>query len=162
MLSQSLVSLITENADELSKRLIKDLYSREETKSFWDVSEDLMYERVFDVYSRLDDWLDRGSSEGIKRFYINLGRKRYNEGIPLHELILAFMLIKRHLWLFVLEKNFFETTYAISKSLELNNRVVLFFDRIIVAITIGYEEEILESAEQLEQGLFSKLFNWKK
>ncbi len=162
MISQSLVTLITDNADELSRRFIKDLYSREETRSFWSIPEDLMYERVFDVYSKLDAWLERGSSEGIKKFYINLGRKRYNEGIPLHELILAFMLIKRHLWLFILEKNFFDTTYAMNKSLELNNKVVLFFDRIIIAVTIGYEEEIRQHAESLEGGLFSKLFNWKK
>jgi hypothetical protein len=106
-----------------------------------------MYERVFDVYNKLSSWLgmDDHTKGEIRKVYTELGRKRYREGIPLHEVILAFMLIKRHLWVFIQEKQFFESTYEFSQALELNNKVVLFFDRVIYFVTMGYEEESLKN-----------------
>ena len=57
------------------------------------------------------------------------------------------MLIKRHLWLYLLEKHFFESSYELMKSLEINNRIVLFFDRAILASTIGYERRACQICE---------------
>ncbi len=158
MISQDLIKIITENADELTRRLLKDLLSRKETSSFRQIPPDLMYERVFDVYSKLDTWLEKGTSHGIIDYYIKLGHDRYDEGIPLHELILAFMLIKRHLWLYVQEQQLPDSAYHLNKALELNNKVVLYFDRIIYAVTLGYEQQIEKKIDSIEGGMFSKIF----
>ena len=160
MIFQKLINLIEDNADELTKRLMKDLLGREETRHYRNLSEDLVYERVFDVYSRLGSWLSREKNiKDIKEYYTQLGKKRYYEGIPLHEVIMALMLIKRHLWLYVLEKHFFNSTYECYQALEMNNKVVLFFDRIIFFTTIGYEDE-LEKKHSIAArgGVFSRIF----
>ncbi|MEA3223936.1 MAG: hypothetical protein U9P49_12340 [Thermodesulfobacteriota bacterium] len=143
MISQKLVELIEKNTDELSRRLMKDLLSRQETKHYKDLPEDRVYELVHDVYSKLGVWLSGyKSKESIRKYYTELGRQRHREGIPLHEVIMAFMLIKRHIWLYVLENEIIDSTYEFQRSLELNNRVVLFFDRVIFFIILGYEEEV--------------------
>lgn len=144
MVYSKLVKLIEDNADELSQRLVHDLLSREETKGYRTISEDLVRDRVRDVYSKLGSWLEteKHASGEIRKVYTELGKKRFREGIPLHEVILAFMLIKRHLWLYVQEKQFFDSAYELYQALELNNRVVLFFDRVIYFVTMGYEEEL--------------------
>ncbi len=158
MISEKMVTLIKENADELAKRLCKDLLSREETKSYRKLNEDIVYERVFDVYNRLDSWLQKDKSKGeIRDHYIALGKKRFSEGIPLTEVVMALMLIKRHLWLYVLEKHFFDSSYEFQQALEFNNRVVLFFDRAIYFATMGYEKELRKAAEKAEGGFFSRL-----
>ncbi|HOO38596.1 MAG TPA: hypothetical protein PLV78_09810 [Deltaproteobacteria bacterium] len=146
MIYLKLIKLIEDNAEELSKRLVKDLLSREETKGYRTLSEDLVQERVRDVYSKLGSWLstEKHTSGEIRKVYTELGRKRLREGIPLHEVLLAFMLIKRHLWLYVQEKQFFDSAYELYQALELNNRVVLFFDRVIYFVTMGYEEDLLK------------------
>ena len=54
------------------------------------------------------------------------------------------MLIKSHLWLYLQEKNFFNSKYELSQALELNNNVVFFFDRVIYFVTMGYEEVLLK------------------
>ncbi len=146
MIYLKLIKLIEDNAEELSKRLVKDLLSREETKGYRTLSEDLVQERVRDVYSKLGSWLstEKHTSGEIKKVYTELGKKRLREGIPLHEVLLAFMLIKRHLWLYVQEKQFFDSAYELYQALELNNRVVLFFDRVIYFVTMGYEEDLLK------------------
>jgi hypothetical protein len=160
MISQILIGLIEKNADILTKRLMKDLLGREETKHYRNLPEERIYNHVFDVYSRLDSWLSGEKSKAnIKKFYSELGKKRYSEGIPLSEMIMAFMLMKRHLWLYVLENQVVDSAYELNRTLELNNRVVLFFDRIIYFATIGYEEEI---AKPQAGGILSKIKPGKK
>ena len=144
MIYQKLVDVIEENADKLAKRLVKDLLGREETKGYRILSDEKLYTRVRDVYSNLGSWLDpeKHTSGEIKKVYTELGKKRYREGIPLNEVILAFMLVKRHLWLYVRETQFFDTAFEIYQALELNNKVVQFFDRVVYFVTMGYEEEL--------------------
>jgi len=159
MISEKLVALIMDNADELTQRLCKDLLNREETKGYKNLNKDIVYERVFDVYSRLDSWLLKDKVKGeIHSHYTKLGAKRFSEGIPLNEVVMALMLIKRHLWLFVLEKQFFDSSYEFHQALEFNNRVVLFFDRAIYFTTMGYEEELRKLINKDEGGIISKFF----
>ncbi|MCU0577042.1 MAG: hypothetical protein MUD15_09495 [Desulfobacterota bacterium] len=139
-----LLDLIRDNSNELTRRLCKDLLSREETKGYRKLADNVVYDRVFDVYSKLSSWLgtDDHTTGEVRKVYTELGRKRYREGIPLNEVVLAFMLVKRHLWEFIQEKQFFESTYEMGQALELNNKVVLFFDRLIYFVTMGYEDEL--------------------
>ncbi|HOO37874.1 MAG TPA: hypothetical protein PKY89_07090 [Deltaproteobacteria bacterium] len=158
MISEAMISIIKDNADELTKRLCKDLLSREETKNYRKLNEDLVYERVYDVYSRLDSWLAKDKAKGeILNHYTKLGEKRFKEGIPLTEVVMALMLIKRHLWLYTLEKHFFDTSYEFQQALEFNNRVVLFFDRAIYFTTMGYEKELRKAVEKSGGGFLSRL-----
>lgn len=147
MIYTKLVELIENNADELARRLVKDLHGMDETKGYRILSDDLLYKRVRDVYSKLGSWLstEKHTSGEIRKVYTALGRKRYREGIPLHEVAMAFMLVKRHLWLYVREKQFFDSAFELYQALELNNKVVLFFDRVIYFVTLGYEEELRKS-----------------
>jgi hypothetical protein len=61
------------------------------------------------------------------------------------------MLIKRHLWLYVQEQQFFDSTYELYQALELNNKVVLFFDRVIYLVTMGYEDELRKEKGERNQ-----------
>ncbi len=161
MIYSKLIQLIEDNAQELTKRLCNDLLSREETAGYRTLREDTVCDRVYDVYSKLGSWLSKGKdSVEVKKYYTELGRKRCREGIPLHEVVMAFMLIKRHLWLYVREKQFFDSTYECYQALEMNNKVVLFFDRAIYFTTIGYEQELLQAGDR-GGGLFSKVLSKK-
>jgi hypothetical protein len=147
MTSEKLVMLIQNNADELTKRLCRDLLGREETTAYRNISQDVVYGRAFEVYSRLDAWLQGNKTKAaeFKGYFEKQGEKRFHEGISLHEEIMVLMLIKRHLWLFVTEKQFFDSTYELQQALQFNNRVVLFFDRVIFHVTNGYQQEMLKS-----------------
>ncbi|HPI93728.1 MAG TPA: hypothetical protein PLT09_02045 [Deltaproteobacteria bacterium] len=163
MIYLKIMEVLKADADQLSRRVVSDLMNRGETEYHKKYSEDIIYERVYDVYSTLSYWLDRARpKEEIYRHFRELGRKRFDDGIPLHEVIMFLMLIKRHLWLYLLEKHFFESSYELMKSLEMNNRVVLFFDRAILAASMGYEEELMKYVEvSKEQSLIGKFFRKK-
>ncbi|MCD6570344.1 MAG: hypothetical protein J7L53_06545 [Deltaproteobacteria bacterium] len=164
MISQKLINLIEQHADELTRRLMKDLLTREETKHYRNLPEDRVYERVHDVYSRLDLWLSRDKAKtNIRKHYTELGRQRYREGIPCHEVMMAFMLIKKHLWLYIVENQIIDSSYECQRALELNNRVILFFDRVIFFSAMGYEEERAKQEKVLDRGGFlSRIFKSRK
>lgn len=163
MIYLKIMEILKSDAEQLSRRVVNDLLERGETEYHKKYSEDLIYERVYDVYSTLSYWLDRARpKEEIYRHFREIGKKRFDDGIPLHEVIMFLMLIKRHLWLYLLEKHFFESSYELMKSLEMNNRVVLFFDRAILAASMGYEEELMKYVRSCkEQSLISKFFGKK-
>jgi hypothetical protein len=55
-------------------------------------------------------------------------------------LIYSFILFRRHLWLYILHVGFLDSAYELLRALELNNRVILFFDRALYNMAVGYEE----------------------
>lgn len=163
MIYYKLVKLIEDNTDELTRRVCNDLLAREETMAYRGISKDIICERAADVYGRLVSWLrkeKRFHDGDIRKYYMDLGRRRFHEGIPFSTVAMDFMLQKRHLWLFVTEKQFFDSTYECYQALELNNRVVLFFDRVIYFAALGYEEEMCKAGEE-NPGVFSKLLKNK-
>lgn len=147
MTSEKLVLLIEDNAHELTKRLCRDLLARGGTRSEGSVREDVLYERAYEVYSRLGTWLRGNRSKGseVGKYFEKQGAKLFHEGGLLHEEVMVLMLIKRHLWLFVLETNFFDSTYELQQALRFNNAVVLFFDRAIYHVTTGFQQESLQA-----------------
>jgi hypothetical protein len=158
MISEKLVSLIKDNAKLLTNRLIEDLYTREETRNYRKLDKHTLYQRVFDVYNRLDAWLLGNKVKGeVRNHYIALGRQRFQEGIPLEETLMALMLIKRHLWLFVNENNFLDNSFMLNQALGFNNSVVLFFDRAIYFTTIGYIDEMLKPKDDTQKSFLSKI-----
>jgi hypothetical protein len=162
MISEKIVLLIKENAKLLTNRLLQDLYAREETIHYRNLDRDLLYQRVYDVYSRLDAWLQGNKVKGeVRNHYIDLGRQRYHEEIPLEETVMALMLIKRHLWLFVNESNFLDSSFLLNQALEFNNRVVLFFDRAIYFTTIGYMDEMAKEKEEATRSFTSRFWHKK-
>ncbi len=162
MIYLKIIEVLKAEAPMLSKRVVKDLLERGETEYHRKFSEEVIYERVLDVYSTLGYWLDRGRpKKEVQKHFNEMGKKRFEEGIPLHEVVMFLMLIKRHLWLYLLEKHFFETPYELLKSLEMNNRIVLFFDRAILAATIAYEEELIKYVKTSSEGLLNKFFKKK-
>jgi len=147
MLAGKLITILEKNGEELTQRIMNDLLSREETRHLRDLRQSRVYGQVYDVYNMLVSWLSGEKTKGkIIEHYIELGRQKYNEGVPLSEMLMVLMLIKRHLWLFAIEKKVIDPAYGLTHVLELNNRVVFFFDRVMYCTSVGYEKETREDS----------------
>ena len=142
IVSQKLLDLIHNHADEITNNWLEDIKTNETTPTYAAFDQKKLYTRAYRVYSNLGKWISRETSkEEIKHMYNELGRKRYREGFPLSEVIQAFALTRRHLWLRVLNEGLLSTAMDLIDALELNNRVVLFFDRAVFYTAQGYEDE---------------------
>lgn len=141
-LSQRLIDLIEKNADGLTRAWLNDVRKHPDTVTYHRFDEKMLYDRAFAVYSQIGRWVSRKTTkDDIAKYYKALGKERREEGFELSEVIYALILTKRHLWLKVLSDGLLDSALDLYKALELNNRVVLFFDRAFFYTTAGYMEE---------------------
>jgi hypothetical protein len=141
-ISNRFVTLIERNADKLSENLIRNLRQHTATPTYHTYDEKELYERAFNVYSNLGKWISRETTKkDIARHYLALGAQRRKEGFALSEVIQALIITRRHIWLKVRSEGFLDSILDLNQAMELNNRVVLFFDRAIYYTTVGYEQK---------------------
>ncbi len=139
---QRLIELIEQNADELTRNFMRDVRIHSSTPTYHTWDENELYTRAFNVYSQLGKWISRETSkEEIARHYQELGAQRKKEGFALSEVVLAIIMTRRHLWLKVLGEGLLDTALDLNQAMELNNRVILFFDRAIYNTILGYEKK---------------------
>jgi hypothetical protein len=140
--SQRLVDLIERSAEELTKRYIEDVKKNLSLPTYRDFDEKELFRRAHRVYSQLGKWISQeASKEEIKTYWKALGRQRREEGFPLPEIILTLSLLRRHLWLKVQSDGLLDTALDLYQAMELNNRVVTYFDRAIYYAACGYESK---------------------
>jgi hypothetical protein len=144
-----LVDLIEHNADRLTRSWLADVKRRPETPTYHRYPDDLLYERVHEVYRNLGKWVCRETTAAdVAREYTVLGRRRHAEGFALSEVLEALILTRRHLWLLVLSEAFLDTALDLQQALDLNARAVLFFDRAMYFAALGFEQAQAEAAPQ--------------
>ncbi len=156
MISQKFIHLIEENSGEIAEYWINDLKKNESTSCFHDFGKEECMGYGLSILQDLGNWLDEKDKGGkIKGIYIELGRDRAKEGLPLPEIVSAQLLLKRHIWLYILSHGFLSTAFELYQILELNNKVVYFFDRMIFYIIYGYELETTAKIKRMAK-LFDK------
>lgn len=142
ILATKLVKIIEKNSDVIADRWVDDVTTLPYTRSYWNVPRDELHERAASVCNRMGYFLGRRlPKERLASFFRRVGKSRRADGYPVEEVVMAFLLLKRHIWLFVLQEGFLTTNLELYQGLELNNRVVLYFDRAIYYVTQAYSEE---------------------
>ena len=132
--------MIEHNADSLTKLWLADVQKHPDTPTYHKFDPDELYRRSYTVYSQLGKWISQETTkEDIAKHYIALGQRRRKEGFALSEVIQALIITRRHLWLKVLSEGLLDTALELYRAMELNNRVILFFDRAIFYTSVGYE-----------------------
>jgi len=133
-----LVDLIEEHADELTARLVRTVREDPRTVGYRQFDDEELGARAREVYSHLGRWLGKASESAVETEYFRLGKIRRAEGIPLSEVIMALLLVRRNLWQFV-EAQGANTSLELRQQLDLELLVVRFFDRAIFHAVRGYE-----------------------
>jgi len=141
-ISQKLVDLIERSAEELTNNWLADVRKELHLPTYQSFDNTELYQRAFKVYSQLGKWISRETTkEEIAKEYMALGAQRRKEGFALAEIIQALILIRRNLWRKVLREGLLDTTLDLYQAMELNNRVIRFFDRAIYFTAVGYEKK---------------------
>lgn len=123
----------------------------EQTRSFREIPVEELQYRAESICKRISYFLGRRLPKNkLASFYTRLGKVREVEGVPIEESVMALYLLKRQIWLFILQEGLLTTNLELYQALELNNRIVLYFDRAIYYLTLGYElgaEELKTTGE---------------
>jgi 8-oxo-dGTP diphosphatase len=132
-LSNLLVKLIEMDMDEISREWIKNvLDNMPEMKGLRDFLVKLNNMVLCDVRS----WL-KGGEINYKK-YIEFGSVIKKEAAQLPEILTTLALSRKSIWLFVIRKRILYSPLEIYSTLELNNRIIFFYDKINYFITKGY------------------------
>jgi len=140
-LSDKLVRFIEENAETIGLRWLADVRSNKTTRTYGISDKKRTYDRTMNVIGQFSKWLGgEYGDQQIRDFYKKLGKARKTEGFLLSEVLSALSLIRKHIWEFALSNQVYTRTIDIYVSLELERRMVLFFDRAAFYVARGYEE----------------------
>jgi hypothetical protein len=140
MISVRLVGMIEDHAEQLTAGLVNDLQRHPRLSGYHRLSPDELHNRAYNVYHNLSKWVTRGSEHEIEAIYTDLGRRRYNEGIPLSQVILALVLTKEHLLDYVKTSGLSDSALDLYQELELMQVVSQFFDKAICHTAQAFEQ----------------------
>jgi 8-oxo-dGTP diphosphatase len=132
-LSNLLVKLIDMDMDKISGEWIKDVLDN--IPAVHGMKNELMKMNSMALCDvRL--WL-KGGEINYKK-YIEFGKGLQKEAPLLPEILTALALSRKSIWIFVIKKRILSSPLEIYSTLELNNRIIFFYDRINYFITRGY------------------------
>ena len=140
MLSLKLVQLVETHWEQISGRILHKIHRDPRLVHVNRLSDSELRERTREVLSNIGDWLGASLDEPLTRRCEALGRQRFKEGIPLHEVVLARFIIKEELVEYVRDHAFVETSLQLYAEGELEKRIADLFDRMIYYVIRGYED----------------------
>jgi ADP-ribose pyrophosphatase YjhB (NUDIX family) len=140
LLSDALLQILNEHALEVAGLWLSDVCRNPTTPSYRNVPPETLLEKARLTLSKLSGWLkDESTGLEIKEFYQTLGRERRSQGFSLAEVISALTLLRKHIWLFVNGQGVWERPIDVYRVLELEQRVIAFFDKAMFHTVLGFE-----------------------
>ncbi|OFV95585.1 MAG: hypothetical protein A3H94_07450 [Acidobacteria bacterium RIFCSPLOWO2_02_FULL_60_20] len=146
MNATDLIRVIQEQAHPLVESLYGELRSNLGTSHYHRLSNEELFRRGHAVYQNLAAWLTARDAAAVHRAGVELGKKRFAEGIPLGQVVLALILEEKHLW---------EFTGATSSPADekLRLEVAEFFARDIYSTALGYQESLADSNQRARRAV---------
>ena len=148
IVATKLIRIIEKNSDIIADKWVDEVTTSPYTRSYWNVSREELQERAASICQRIGYFLGkRLPRERLASFYRRVGQARRAQGYELEEVVMALLLLKRQIWLFVMQEGFLNINLELYQGLELNNRVVLYFDRAIYFVAQAYSEADRKEAD---------------
>ena len=148
MLAYRLVRLIETHSDALANSLLQQVQTAENARGYQNVPSEELKSRVYEIYRHLGDWLLGKSEFDIEKRYVEIGRRRAQQGVALSQLVWTIIQTKENLWEFLRRESVLDRPVEIFGELELLQLLEQFFERAIYYAAVGYEREINENASQ--------------
>ena len=150
MLSVRLIRLIETHAESLTREVVEDLSTNENTPAFRRISKAELEPRVFAFYQHLGNWIGDPNEDAVRAEYEEWGRIRSRQGIPISEIVYSLIVTKRHLRRYIREHAFVVFSgdrvtpdelipFELYNMQELNYAVGDFFDNALYYLTRGAE-----------------------
>jgi hypothetical protein len=146
MVANRLVELVEAHADQIKARILAKVRADPRLREFKKLPESELLQRFGDVCVNFGRWLEENDDHLFRVRYQVLGRERFDEGIPLQEVVLAAMVFKQTLLEFCRSQAVDQTALEMYNHGELEQLISGFFDRLIYHLVVGYEECLREAS----------------
>ncbi len=146
MLSSKLIQLIEDHWEQITAAAIQQIRADPDLPHMRElmVSELRGWHSV--ILRALRSWNSAQKDGELAEQYEELGRRRFEEGVPLHETIRSLHILKHRMVDFVRNQGFGRTSLELYAEEELEHRIGLFFDCLIYYVVRGYENAVRSAA----------------
>jgi 8-oxo-dGTP diphosphatase len=142
LLSDALVELIQDRADEIVQLWVDDVCTNPTTQAYRELSREELAQRAKTVIHHFGDWFKSGeTAEESRDYYRQVGRVRREEGVAVHEVLSALALLKKHVWQFARAQGIWARPIDVYRVLELNRLMAVFFDKAAYNVARGFDSE---------------------
>jgi hypothetical protein len=157
MISAKLIELIEIHATGLTRDVARDLTTNDRTHGFRAVRVEELEQRIFQILHHLGNWIGSPKSERVQEEFRQWGSRRFDQGIPLSEIVYAIIVLKQHLRRYIHDNGLVDAAFPRAESeyvlpmhlhslQDLNVRVGQFFDEALYHLACGYEAESKRAA----------------
>lgn len=141
--------------EQIKEAFIEDTFDKREILTHYQLGREMLEDLADSVVPEFTKNIDKKTSvEVIADKYVRLGIRCCEERLSFSEMVRAFILLKRHIWLFFQDSNFAGQPFDVRSIVALNNRTALFFDRAIYYFLVGFEQASSDEVTELE-GLYN-------
>jgi hypothetical protein len=149
LISDKLVELVEKHSDVIINRWIERL-KVDPTTSSYQQNIEYLGEKANKILKHLGQWISYDTpKEEVGKKYADDGIELFQMQVPLCEAVRAMYLLRRTLWLHVENESAFNSAIELHQMKELNDRVILFFDRAEYYLIRGYMEEMNRKIKDL-------------
>ena len=146
MLSGKLIHLIEAHQEQITARVLAQILEDPELTHIRSLPQMELREWGQHILENLGDWLVRAKEDELAHRYQELGRIRFDEGVPLYEAVRGLFLLKYKMIDFVKEQGLAKTSVDLYAEEEMELRVGRFFDLLAVYLVRGYEKALRRAA----------------
>jgi hypothetical protein len=139
MVSGRLIHLIESHEGEITNRIMAEIRRDPDMTHLRTITEGELRRRSNSIVKNLGHWLIGKNQEEMAREYEALGKRRFEEGVPLHEVVRALFFVKEQLVDFVAEQGFNLDALTLYAEEELERHVDRFVDVLVIHLVRGYE-----------------------
>jgi hypothetical protein len=143
-LAGRLIRVVENNAEELAEGALQKVKASPRTAAYHSLPSNDLRDRAFDVFHDLGCWLWEKSDVAVEQWYNELGERRWEEGIPLGQVVWALTLTKDHLIHYLDSSGFADSAVELYQQQEFDRTVSHFFDRAICYTAEGYERRAVK------------------
>ncbi len=140
LLSDALVALVRDRADEVAALWLADVRSSPSTRAYREADPGPLVTAVTTALTQFGRWLQGDEAESeVRAFYRAVGRDRRAQGFELHEVLSSLTLVRKNVWTFARDRGIWARPIDVYRVLELDRRIVAFFDRAAYHTVRGWE-----------------------
>ena len=139
LLAYRLVKLIEMHSDGLARSLHERYRSDKKCSAYANVPEDELKAKVYEVYRHLGEWLMGKTEADVEHRYLEIGAKRFEQGVPASQVVWMMCLVRENLWDYLQKYAELQKPAEIFGEVELLEMLDQFFNRAIYYATLGHE-----------------------
>jgi hypothetical protein len=140
MFARRVIEHLRKDADHLSAEFIQTIKGSENCGELLRrVPAAEQRQSTRDIYRHLTDWL-QGEPKKKEKYYVALGMRRAEQGVPFHELLSVIFAAREYFWDYVERETLLDAPVDFWGGVKLMRSLNACFDNALYYTSVGYQE----------------------